>query len=426
MATLIILVASISLLLLLAGFFSAAETAITASSQAKMHQLKQSGNKRAGIVMNLRNDKERLIGAILLANNTLNVLASSIVATYMVKVFGEEGVIYATFMMTILIFVFAEVLPKIYAFENPEKVSLAIAPTILFLVKVCSPITVTIRIIGEALMKFFNLKNKDSLVSGSEAIRGAIELSRHEGSMVKSERDMLGGVLDLSDVTVEQIMVHRSEIKKINIDDPISKIVAEALDFPHSRIPLWQKEPDNIVGILHIKSLLKAINDNKDDINKVNIKDLLVDPWFVPNTTLLRDQLYHFRKQRKHFALVIDEYGVLMGLVTLEDILEEIVGQIDDEHDVAKDTISKISDNEYIVNGSETIRDINRDLELNLPEDVANTIAGLLMFELQEVPKEGEIINLYGITFQVLKKNQNQITKVRINIKNRINNEEIE
>ncbi|MBN9543036.1 MAG: HlyC/CorC family transporter [Alphaproteobacteria bacterium] len=408
-------------LLLIAGFFSAAETAITAASQAKMHHLKTQGDKRAETVLQLREDKEKLIGTILLLNNAVNVLASGIVATFLVKLFGDEGVIYATVLMTVLIFIFAEVFPKIYAFEHPEKVAIAISPIIMFLVHICAPVSIAIRWIGETLMTALKLKAKDSIMSGNEAIRGAIELSRKEGSVKKGDRDMLGGVLDLSDVNVEQIMIHRSSMKMINANDSIDHIIKLCLNYPHSRIPLWKDNSDNIVGILHIKSLLKAINDNKTDISKIDIMKYTSEPMYVPNTTLLKDQLEHFRTKRTHFALVIDEYGVLMGLVTLEDILEEIVGQIEDEHDIAKEHMTKISDTEYVVMGNLNVRDLNRDLELGLPEDKANTVAGLIMYLLERLPEEGEVIEIGSCKFEIQKKINNQINKVKLTINQKQN-----
>ena len=410
----IYLIISTSFLILLSAFFSGAETAITAASQAKMHQMKLQGNKKAKLVLELRENKEKLIGTILLANNGLNILSSSIVAANFMTIFGEEGVIYASFIMTIIILIFAEVLPKSYAFDNPEKVSLKIVYIIDFLVKAFSPITSTIRWISIKALKLFNLNSKSAVISGNEALRGTIELFHHEGQVIKTDKDMLGAILDLRDVTVEQIMLHRSNFFSLDVNLPIRDIINKCVETNYTRIPFWEGNPDNIIGIMHVKNLFrKALRENMDE-TKINIKELLIEAWFVPNTTNLSDQLHQFQKRKNHFAFVVDEYGILMGLITLEDILEEIVGQIDDEHDTEKDNIKKLDDKKYIVNGQCNIRDINRELDIDLPEDDANTIAGLIMYEVQKIPEEGEVFVIENTECKVLKKNNNKITFVEI------------
>ncbi|AZL15833.1 HlyC/CorC family transporter [Rickettsiales endosymbiont of Stachyamoeba lipophora] len=411
----LILFLGIAGIILLSSFFSAAETAITAVNEAKIHQLKSQGNKRAEAVYRLRLDKEKLIGSILLANNGLNILASSIVATYMVSVIGDEGVIYASFLMTIIILIFAEVLPKSYAFEYPEKLSLAIAPIIGGLVVVCSPLTSAIQWIVSKILKIIIGKKEADLVSGTEVIRGAIELSLHQGAMVKQERDMLGGVLDLGEVAVEQIMRHRSKIISISIDQDIDELIKTAINSPHSRLPIWEKDPDNIIGILHIKSLFRLVSTNKV-VTKELIKENLAEPWFIPNTTPLKDQLQNFRNKRNHFALVIDEYGVLMGLVTLEDILEEIVGEIDDEHDTKGDEVIKVADNIYIAEATTNIRDINRELDLKLNDEDANTIGGLIIYHLERIPEIKEEIVIENVKFKILKMEEKKIKTIEIEL----------
>jgi Mg2+/Co2+ transporter CorB len=416
METIIHFVLLILGLLLCSAFFSAAETAITGASQAKIHKLKLEGNKRAKLVSSLREHKEKLIGVLLIGNNAVNILSSSIATSTAISLFGDEGVVYATVMMTVLIVFFAEVLPKTYAFDNSEKVALATAPLLSFSVKILYPFVTLIQIAVNYTLKIFNLKDQQKgspFIDASEELRGAIELHHHEGAFVKHHKDMLGSILDLGDTEIGEIMIHRTQMITVNIETKPSEIIKLILESSHTRIPLWKDEPDNIVGVIHIRDLLRLIR-NSSDMDKIDIMSIASDPWFIPDSTLLYEQLHQFRKRRNHFALVIDEYGALKGMVTLEDILEEIVGKIEDEHDFANNEIQKNTDGSYNVFGTVTIRDLNREFEWNLPDENANTIAGLLMHETEKIPDEGEVFEFYNIQFEILKKSQNQIELIRL------------
>lgn len=412
---------TIFLLLFIAAVFSAAETALTALSRARIYQLVMDGNKRAQLVSKLRQKKEALIGAVLLGNNAVNIAASAIATTITIKLFGTEdgGLVIVTVLMTLLVVVFTEILPKTYAIQNPEKVSLALSPILNVVVTVLYPITHTIQIFIRALLKMCGVDstNSNTLVSATDIIRGTIELHHKEGKMIKQDRDMLGSILDLNDITVGDIMTHRKDVETISAELDPQLLMDAAVRTMHSRIPLYKGEPDNIIGLLHVKNLIKGFNDSDGHITSEGIVSICNKPWFIPNTTNLRHQLLAFRAKRQHFAFVVDEYGAWMGIVTLEDIIEEIVGDIDDEHDEKSDSdIQKQSDGSYLVSGDVTIRDLNRALEWNLSDEHASTIAGYLIHAAERIPTRGEAFELEGIRFTVIEKIATQITRLRIQL----------
>jgi Mg2+/Co2+ transporter CorB len=402
---------------LLSIFFSAAETALTAVSRARIYQLVIDGNKRASIVSRLRRNKESLIGAILLGNNAVNIAASALATSLGIQLLGDEsGLLIVTVVMTLLVVIFCEVLPKTYAIQNAERVALALSPILTFIVKLLYPITHIVQILIRVMLKCFgvDITRSNTLISATDVIRGTIELHHREGQMIKQDRDMLGSILDLNDVEVEEIMVHRKQVETINADLPPQELIRQAVSTMHSRIPLWRGQPDNIIGLLHVKNLIKVINEYQGELTSNNILTICHKPWFIPETTSLRDQLLAFRSKRQHFAFVVDEYGTWEGIVTLEDIIEEIVGDIDDEHDEAYNDILPAGQDTYLVEGSVTVRDLNRHLDWNLPDDEASTVAGLLLHEAEAIPAVGEAHDLHGFRFTVLEKDAAQITRLRI------------
>ena len=413
---LIISLAAIVVLLLLSAFFSGSETALTAASRARIAQLERGGDRRAHIVAHLISARERLIGSILLGNNLVNILASALATSLLIGWFGDAGVAYATIIMTALVLIFAEVMPKTYALRHPDRTALFVAPAIRPVVFVLTPIVRAIQLIVRISWRLFGAEKgmRAHLVSPEEEIRSAIRLHTSEGTMVKHERDMLTGVFDLSGVEVSEIMVHRKSMMMIDADAPAEELLTKILDSPYTRIPLWREDPDNIIGVLHAKDLLRAFKANEGNSAEISLEAIAMEPWFVPETTSLLEQLGAFRARHAHFALVVDEYGALMGLVTLEDILEEIVGPISDEYDVAARGILHQSDGSYIVEGSVTIRDLNRDLDWELPDEEAATVAGLVIFEAQTIPDAGQIFSFHGCKFEVLRRQSNQLTLLRI------------
>jgi len=411
----IITVAAIALLILLSGFFSGSETAVTAASRARLHHLEKQGNRRARMIGKLMRKREHFIGSILLGNNAVNILAAALSTSLLISVAGEVGVFYATIGLTLIILIFAEVLPKTYAIRNADRVALAMAPILVVLVWLLTPAVLAVRgIVYVSLRPFGAHKVTDNKEEAEEELRGAISLQAEEGAVVKHEHDMLHGILDLDDVAVGEIMTHRNNMAMIDMEAPVRTILDQAVESPFTRIPLWRDEPENIVGVLHSKDLLRFIQGHGNDIETVDIEKVLTPPWFVPETTSLREQLNAFRERRAHFALVVDEYGSLMGLVTLEDILEEIVGDIVDEHDVTlRNTVAR-SDGSVLVAGDTTIRDLNRRFEWNLPDEEAATIAGLALHVAQQIPQIGERIELDGFALDIRGRQKNRITSVRV------------
>ncbi len=316
--------------------------------------------------------------------------------------------------MTILVVIFAEVLPKTYAIRHAERVALAVAPFMKGVVLIAWPITHGLQAIVLFMFKILGDRGDDDLTDSDEEIRGTLALYKHEGGLVKDEHAMLDGVLDLSQVEVSEVMTHRRTMETINADDDIQDIIEAVLTSPFTRIPLYREDPDNVVGVLHAKNLLRELYRREGSSEGLDIMEIATEPWFVPDTTTLSEQLSAFRERHAHFALVVDEYSTLMGLVTLEDILEEIVGEIEDEHDVAVADTAVAEDGSITVEGAATIRDINREFDWHLPDEEATTIAGLVIHEAQLIPEVGQIFVFHGFRFEVTARVRNQLTQLRV------------
>lgn len=420
MNELLLYAAAIVFFLLISGFFSASETALTALSRARIFQLVKDGNRQAQKVSRLRKNKESFIGAVLIGNNVVNAAASTVSTSLFIQLFGDnsEVLIGVTLFIAVLIIIFSEILPKTYAIQNAERVSMAVATPIALVVRLFSPITATIQFFIRSALRIFgvDITKNNTLISATDVIRGTIELHHREGQMVKQDRDMLGGILDLNDIEVCDIMVHRTHVDTIDASLPAEAILEKAVSMLHSRVPLWQGNSDNIIGILHVKDLIRTLNTRRhEQLTREEILSLAHAPWFIPETTSLRDQLLAFRARRQHFAVVVDEYGAYLGIVTLEDIIEEIVGNIDDEHDEAGGgQLQRVSDNVYYAAGSVTIRDINRELDWNLPDEHASTLAGLMMHEARDIPARGEHVDFNGFRFTVIDKNARAIRRIKL------------
>jgi len=408
--------AAILLLLVLSGLFSGSETALTAASRHRMHSLAKQGDRRAQIVLGLHARNERLIGAILLGNNLVNIMASALATGFLLSIFGEAGVVYATLIVTLLVVVFAEVLPKTWALNHADRMALAVAPTVRVLVFLLGPVTHTIYIIVRATLKPFGIELGVELgrAEAEEELRGAIDLHEGEAPETRHERQMMRSILDLDEVEVGEIMTHRRIVSTIDLGSTPDEIVDQVLASQFTRIPVYRDDPDNVVGVLHTKELLRELRRQEGDVSKINFDELPSEPWFVPDTTSLLDQLQAFRSRREHFAVVVDEYGSLMGIVTLEDILEEIVGEIEDEHDTPVRGVRPQPDGTYIVDGTATIRDLNREYDWNLPDAEAATVAGLILHEARLIPEKGQVFVFYGFRFEILRRVRNQIVSIRL------------
>jgi Mg2+/Co2+ transporter CorB len=407
----------IFLLLCMSGLFSGSETALTAASRARIHHLAQGGDKRAKRVSRLIDDQERLIGAILLGNNLVNILASAIATSLFMSMVGEEGVVYATLVMTALVLIFAEVLPKSYAIADPDGMALKVGWLINLVVTLFAPVVALVQRIVRLTLRLFgvDISAMQSILSAHDEIRGTIDLHRKEGGLVKEDTHMLGSILDLSDVTVEDVMIHRSSMEALDISMGTDAIISAVVSSAYTRLPVYDQDPENIVGVLHAKDLLRAIRRAEGQSSRrVNIKRIMVKPWFVPETTSLKEQLNAFLERKAHFALVVDEYGAIQGLVTLEDILEEIVGDIADEHDFEVPGVHQIADGVIQVEGTVPIRDLNRMYEWKLPDDEAITVAGLVIHEAETIPIVGKKYQFHDFEFEVTSRKRNQVTGLKI------------
>jgi len=411
-------------LLVLSGFFSGSETALTAASRGKLRSIADKGNKGAERALRITEDNERLIGSVLLGNNLVNILAASLATSIFTRAFGESGVALATLVMTLLVLIFAEVLPKTYAITNSEKAASLVSAPISIIVKVFAPIVAAVRLLVRGVLRVFGVQidPNSNILDVHAEIEGALTLGHSEGVVEKEHRDRILGALDLNERAVEEIMLHRSGIEMINADDNPEDILGQCLQSNYTRLPVFQGDPENIIGVIHAKDLLRAmykiIGGPEGDAAKLRsfkLSDVAMKPYFVPETSTLDEQMRQFLRRRTHFALVVDEYGSLQGLITLEDILEEIVGEITDEHDPADEQVLQTGpDGNYVVEGAMTIRDLNRATDWNLPDEEANTVAGLVIHEAQMIPTRGQVFSFHGFRFEVCERDGNRITELKI------------
>lgn len=417
--------AAILALLVTSAFFSGSETALTAASRAKLKAAADRGSRGAGAAMTVTEDRERMIGAILLGNNIVNILSAALATALLTRLFGDSGVVLATLGMTLLVLIFGEVMPKTVAITYPEPVATRVAPAIHLLTLIFSPVILIVRTLVNAVLRLFGLRadTADPLLALREEIVGAIALGHSEGAVEKEDRDRLLGALDLSTRTVDEIMRHRRQIEMIDADRSPDEIITQVLASPHTRMPVFRDSDDNILGVVHAKDLLREVDrlvrgdeGSVKGIEGLDIVKVAMKPYFVPDTTTLDEQMREFLARRTHFALVVDEYGALQGLITLEDILEEIVGEISDEFDpVKKDSgLTQTEDGAWLIDGAMTIRDLNRATDWRLPDDEANTVAGLVIHEAQLIPNPGQVFSFHGFRFEVVERRENRLTKLKL------------
>jgi len=404
-------------LLVLSAFFSGSETALTAASRARMHTLERQGDARAGVVNKLWERKERMIGAILLGNNLVNILASALATSALISLVGEAGVVYATLAMTALVLVFAEVLPKTFALYHADRLAVTVAPAMRVVVLLLGPVVRLVQFVVSRTLRAAGAGPASHLAAErwEEELRGAIELHQGEDDEeVRHEREMMRSILDLADVEVADIMVHRRNVLALNVEEAPDKLVRQVMDSPYTRLPLWRDTPENIVGVLHVKALFRAVQAAEGRLERLDLMAIAAKPWFIPDSTDLLSQLQVFRSRKEHIAVVVDEYGEMLGIVTLEDILEEIVGDISDETDVRVEGVELLQDGAAIVAGTVTLRDLNRRCDWRLPDEEASTVAGLVLHEARRIPDVGQAFSFHGFRFEILGRQRNQITLLKV------------
>lgn len=412
---LLVAAAVIAALILLNAFFSAAETALTGASRARMTTLEREGDHLAARVNKLNENRERMIGAVLLGANLVQIAASALSTSIFTGLYGDYAPLVTTIVLTPLLLIFGEVGPKTYAITAADKIARWVAIPVQWMVRILAPVVAAVQWIVNNGLKLFGVRvdeTVDVLSAARAEIAGAVELHAEEGAVEAEARHRLLGALDLSELEIADVMIHRKSIRSLDIDLPPREIIAQAMSSPHTRLPLYQDEPDNIVGVLHARDLLRAISEHGRD--GFSVREVMRTPWFVAMTTSAEDQLAEFLRRREHFALVVDEYGALMGLVTLEDILEEIVGDIKDEHDIAVQGVRPQPDGSVNVDGTVPIRDLNRVMDWDLPDEEAVTVAGLVIHEAQAIPEPGQRFAFHGYRFQVLRRQRNQLTALRV------------
>ncbi len=424
-ATLLLTALAVTVLLLISAFFSGSETALTAASRGMLKAQADKGSRGAKAALSVTDDNERMIGALLLGNNIANILSAALTTALLTDLFGSKGVAIATVMVTVLVLVFAEVLPKTVAIISPVPVAILVAPGVKVLILLFTPIVTTVRALVRLILRIFGLRADPNrhILALREEIAGAISLGHSEGAVEKEDRDRLLGALDLADRTVDEIMRHRRETEMIDADLAPEEIVSLMLASSHSRLPVYRGSDENILGVVHAKDLLREverlshIHETHDQaMAALDVVKVAMKPYFIPDTTTLDEQMREFLKRRTHFALVVDEYGTLQGLITLEDILEEIVGEITDEFDLVdkSNALKRAEDGSYLVEGAMTIRDLNRATDWSLPDDEANTVAGLVIHEAQMIPAQGQAFSFHGFRFEVVSRRENRLTRLKV------------
>ncbi|MFT4150428.1 MAG: CNNM domain-containing protein [Paracoccaceae bacterium] len=407
--------------ILVSALVSAAETALGAASRTRLREMADRGRRGAALAATLAEDGERRAGPLLVANTLARVMAGALAAQDLARAGTAAPGLVAGLAVTAALLALADVLPRTLAATHPEGVAARLAPAVAVLVAGLSPLVALLRGLARALLSPFGVKADPEarILAAREELAGAIAQGHSEGAVEKEARDRLLGALDLSHRTVDEIMRHRSGIEMIDAALPPAAMIDRALASPHTRLPLYRDEEENIVGVLHAKDLLREVHRLRvegADIATLDAGRIAMKPYFIPDTTTLDEQMREFLARRSHFALVVDEYGALQGLITLEDILEEIVGEITDEMDVVvrDGGLKRARDGDYLVDGAMTIRDLNRRMDWHLPDDEANTLAGLVIHEAMTIPEEGQVFRFHGFRFEIATRRDNRVARLKV------------
>ena len=408
----LILLATIILLILLSGFLSGSETAITATSKARIVSKVKKGSKRANYVLKILNQKDSVIGSLLLSNNLVNILATSLSTAFFYDIFGITGIFYSTLLMTVILVIFAEVLPKTYSINKPTRTALTISPIIYYLNKLLFPFVYLINLIVNLFFKKNETDTSQIDLQSEEELQGVIDLYKTSNPDYEHEKEMLQSILQLNDTTVEEVFTHRKNIYSIDSSLEVTNLIEKINNSRFTRIPIWKNNPENIIGLLNIRSLKIDITQN--DSSKELIFEKITKPWFIPETTNLLDQLVEFKKRKEHLAFVVDEYGELLGIITLEDIIEEIVGEIVDEIDNPNEEFYENNKGVIITNAEKNLKELYKHFDIDPPKTESSTIAGHIMDITKKIPLYGEVIKDDFFSYKILSHSRKQIFTVEI------------
>ena len=408
-----VLLGALVILILLSAFFSGSETGLFSLNRYRLRHLakkaKQPGAVRA---YELLKRPDRLIGLILLGNNFVNILASSIATVLCLKLFGEAGIAIATGLLTLVVLIFAEVSPKTVAALHPESVAFPAAYVLKPMMKLLYPLVWLVNGIANGILRLFGISTESSqkLHLSSDELRTVV----HEaGSMIPHRhQQMLLSILDLEHVTVEDIMIPRNDIVGIDLEEEWPDVVKQITSSRHSRLPVYKGGIDNVIGIVHLRNVLSV--HNHGELSRDEFMKIIREPYFIPEGTPLNMQLLNFQQQRRRIALVVDEYGDIQGLVTLDDILEEIVGEFATDQSTLQKDIHPQEDGTYLVDGSANIRDLNRMMKWNLPTDGPKTLNGMIIEYLETIPEAGTSLLLAGYPLEIVQTTTNAVKTVRI------------
>ncbi len=398
------------ILLGLSGFFSGSETALLALDKLRVRFLQQKERPGADKLAALLDNPDRLLSGILVGNNLVNIAASVIATGLFVSSFGEEGELLTVLILTPVLLVFSEVCPKTYAAQYPERVSFLVLHPISFFIRILAPVIFVVSSVSRLMTSFLRKKAAESIFVSEDEIRAMIEVGEESGVVAAEQRRMLHGIFDLSETRVRDVMIPRTEVVGIDISANFQEVLSAVRQARHSRFPVFSENLDSIVGVVHSKDVLDYIGHTE----QFSLKDLCRQPYYVPESKRIAVLLQSFRKKREHLAIVVDEYGGMEGIVTLEDVVEEIVGEIHDEYDIEEVDFRKLGEGRYLIDASMSLREVNRRFSLSFPEEHVTTLAGHLLQVMGKIPVEGDCFEEGNVQFRVRRMEDRRIEEVEM------------
>jgi len=396
--------------LVLSALFSGIETAVISITNFRTRFLVKEKRSGSQYLLKLKENQGRFLITILIGNNIVNITAASIATFLMTERFGSYGVGIAAGIMTFLILFFGEITPKLFAITHAERIALLFSRFILLLQKILFPIILIFELVSNRVVKSLGIPKKRPYITEDE-LKYLFKIGVEEGEFEKKESELLENVLKFNDITAKEVMTPRLRIFSLDSNKKLKDVIDQILDSMFSRIPIYEKTRDNIIGIVFVKDLLRMINDGKRD---TSLKKISKKPYFVPENKVINQLFKEFQDTRTHMAFVVDEFGALSGLITLEDLLEEIVGEIIDESDVSENLIKRISKNEILVNPDTEIKDVNRFFNVELPGKENQTVSSLVLKKIKRIPKEKEVVQIGNVDFLILEADSRKIKKIQL------------